>query len=566
MKNFKISDIRWATFDDLELPFWKKSNDNVVLPNNFWQRIWEYPYVALHVPKSGSTIDIGGTYPNILFKYWPKAVSVDIRDLNLLDHPLHKGFWPKEKLIISDARNIPVEDNSFEYAISISAIEEMPNTVDVLKEMVRIAKHRVVVTMDVSEELGINFKLIRELESYLNIKLPCIPHNILISNSKKLKKHGQLPNNEYKHIRVLGIVLDATEDKKDVGIIIPHWESYSFADACLKSILKNKSKYLNQHIYLIDDFSEDGSYEKLKEKYKHSNEITFIQLLRKDKVNNADVGYLLDYTVCNVKEQFVVMLDADTLAINDYWVRFPIWLLEKYNLSSVGLDTGLSSAYSKQSNNENWWQPENGYISRGGIYDNNWFTITNNLYRIMRTATAKVVSENIGFTRSLPIQNGFTKVLDKILNRLKFYNLKSTNRNPYLPMGCDNGVAANHFIDINKMGSKFNLPITSYIGLTKTDGAYGQNICDLLFHFALSTRALSNIRREVNEPGEEFLYWINEIQKNGELNDDLQNEMLNKSRIMKPGGYDNSIPESWYIDELTYIHNLLNDYKKEINE
>jgi hypothetical protein len=42
--------------------------------------------------------------------------------------------------------------------------------------------------------------------------------------------------------------------------------------------------------------------------------------------------------------------------------------------------------------------------------------------------------------------------------------------------------------------------------------------------------------------------------------------MLEKSRIIKPGGYDNSIPESWYINELKYIQNLLNDYRKEINE
>ena len=104
MKKWQITDIRWATFDDLELPFWKKWNKTNPLPGHFWQRIWEYPYAALQVPNSGKVIDIGGTYPFVLFKSWPHAVSVDNRNLNKLDHPLLKGQWPKGTLIISSLK------------------------------------------------------------------------------------------------------------------------------------------------------------------------------------------------------------------------------------------------------------------------------------------------------------------------------------------------------------------------------------------------------------------------------------------------------------------------------
>jgi hypothetical protein len=567
MKKWQISDIRWATFDDLNLPFWQDWNKKNPLPSGFWQRIWEYPYVAINVPKKSKTIDVGGTYPFVLFKNWPDAVSVDNRDLNKVKHPLLKNQWPKDKLIIADATNIPVKTNVYDYSISISAIEEMPNTVKVLKEMIRIAKHRVVVTLDVSEKLGVNRNLLRELEKYLGITLPTIPHNVLNSNDQRITQYNQPILDEYKHIRVLGIVIDSIDPPKDVGILIPHWESYEFADACIKEIQEQKDKSIKEKIYILDDQSKDGSYKKLKNKFSKTKNIKFIQISRPDKKTNADVGYLLDQGLKHVNEQFVAMIDADTFPLSRDWLSFPIWLIEKYSLSSVGLDTGLSTSYSKEpSGQSSWWQPDQGYSIMGGLYDNNWFTITNNLYRVMRTATAKVVSENIGFTRANIIPT-HKSIISRSINLINKYFVKNkeidiNDRTPYLPRGCDNGVAANHFIDINRMGPKFNLPLTSYIGLTEKDGAYGQNICGLLFHFALSTRALSSTRREVDNPGSTYSKWVKKIYNEGEISTKLKTQMIKKSQIFKPGGYDNSIPKDWYTTELKYIKSLIKQFKK----
>ncbi len=569
MKDWKVTDIRWATFDDLNLPFWKKWNANNPLPGGFWQRIWEYPYAALHVPRVSKTIDVGGTYPFVLFKNWPQSVSVDNRDLNKVDHPLLKNKWRKNQLIIADAAKIPKKNNSFDYSISISAIEEMPNTVKVLKEMIRLAKHRVVVTMDISEELGVNRILMREIEDFLGVSFPEIPHNVLRSNDPRLAEFGQPIAPMYKHIRVLGLVIDSLDEPKDVGILIPHWESYAFAEACIEGVIKQKNSGVKQHIYLIDDNSLDGSYQKLKSRYGRNKSISLLRVKRPDRKTNPDVGTLLDIGLTHVKEQFVAMIDSDVIPLSKDWLSFPIWILEKYSASSVGLDTGLSSAYSKNYSNSNaWWQPEYGYSIRGGYYDNNWFTVTNNLYRVMRTSTAKVVSENIGFTRG---HSAILRKLDKIkLQLLNFIERKlnlaltpSDPRDPYLPVGCDNGVAANHFIDVNRMGGKFNLPLTSYIGLTKHDGAYGQNICDLVFHFALSTRALSRERREVMDPGMQYSKWVTKIASNNKISDQLKTEMVRDSRKFKPGGYDGSIPTSWYTTEYRYIKSLIEVFHKE---
>src|SRR5208337_2631386 len=132
MKDWVVTDIRWANLRDLDLPFWKKWNKENPLPQGFWQRIWEYPYLCSKIPSRERSLDIGGTYPDILFKNFPNSLSVDNRDLNNLNHPLHLGKWPKDRLIIADAANIPVENNTFDYVFSISAIEEMPHTFEVL--------------------------------------------------------------------------------------------------------------------------------------------------------------------------------------------------------------------------------------------------------------------------------------------------------------------------------------------------------------------------------------------------------------------------------------------------
>ncbi len=563
MKNYIVSDIRWANTKDLNLPFWTNWNKENPLPSNFWQRIWEYPYLCSRIPSSSKSLDIGGTYPFILFSNFPNAISIDCRDLNNLDHPLHLGKWPKDKLVVCDATNIPFGDNSFDHVFSISTIEEIPDLFAAIKEMIRLARHRVVITVDVSDKLGMPRYRMRELEDFLKTRIPPLPPDSLNSTSPILKKFGQQRNKEYKHIRVLGITLDAYDTPKSVGILIPHWESGFFLKLCLEAIQKNRNKNLTEKAYVLDDASSDGSFEKTRELFKNDKNIEFHRFERPNRDYDADVGLLLDYGLKLVNEQYVVAIDADLFPLSQDWITFPIWLIEMYNCSSVGLDTGLSTNYLSKDKSQSWCQPPEGYLPSGGLYDNEWFTCTNNLYRVMPTALAKVVSESIGYTRNNLISPPEKSILYKIYIKLQNYRRKYNSRYPYLPGGCDNGVAANHFIDINRLGPKFNIPLTSYIGLTSHDGAFGQNISGLAFHFALSTRALSRLRREVNETGESFSYWIKKLQKVQDLDNKIIKEMIEASTHFQPGGYDFSIPVSWYEKEYVYIQKLLSEYRKQ---
>jgi hypothetical protein len=122
---------------------------------------------------------------------------------------------------------------------------------------------------------------------------------------------------------------------------------------------------------------------------------------------------------------------------------------------------------------------------------------------------------------------------------------------------------ANHFIDVNRLGPKFNIPITGYVGATPQDGAFGQNIAHLAFHFALSTRALSRERREVEDAGPEFASWIARLREARGFNVDILREMVAASAEPRSGGVDGSIPASRYQEQLDYVSELRRRFERE---
>lgn len=507
MKNWVVSDIRWASVSDLKLPFWVDWNKKNPLPSHFWQRIWEYPYVALQIPSSDKSLDIGG-----------------------------------------NAANVPFEDNSFDYTFSISAVEETPDLFAVIKEMIRLARHRVVITINVSDKPDspyLPLYILRELEEFLGVHIPRLPHEPLNSVSPVLEEFGQQCDEEFRHIRVLGFTLDSRDVPKSVAILVPHWESWQFLKPCLEAVQQNRNEALVEKVYVLDDASADGSFEKAQETFKDDKNIEFHRFERPNRSTEPDVGLLFDNALKFVNEQYIVTIDADTFPLSKDWITFPIWLLETYGCSSVGSDTGSSVAYIPQATSRSWWQTYTGdwrgYWITGGLFDNDVFTVANNMYHVMRTALAKVVSESVGFTMATG----------------------TADRYPYLPGRCDNGVAASHFIDLNRMGPKFNIPLTTYIGLTPHDGAFGQNYAGLVFHFALSARALSQTRRDVADAGEPFMYWVSRLQEYEGLHSKCLKEMIEASTHFQPGGYDGSVPISWYEREYAYIQRLFERFRRQ---
>ena len=593
MKSFIVTKIQWASYSDMALPFFTQWNKQNKLPKGFWQRIWEYPFAMLHIPYNDFNLDVGGTYPFVLFKHFPNTVSLDIRDLNALDHPLHKGKWASRKLIIGDAQHMPFRDNQFRYSFSISAIEEMPDPVSVLREMIRTTRERIVITMDISNELGIDDVKLKDILSLLGVSLPPIPDDAMRSDDTRQKQYHQPLLHQYNHIRVLGIVIDRDDQIKECGILIPHSESLPFLKLCIQSIQGYAHPNVKQHIYVIDDNSQDGSYGQAQKLWGSDSDISLIQIKR-DNFAVPDIGQLLDRSLEHVQEQFVAMIDADVFAMNNDWLRYPIWLLEKNGCSSVGCDTGLSLSYMDKV--PGVWKNATGYQQGFSLFSNDFFTCTNNFYRVCRTADAKVVSSLAGYHR---IKTAANRILDKIVNgapRAKSVvpTLSPFGRHPETPFihrhsprssgvmdkvsarvnalfkkrlipymyidfpNADNGVRANYFIDANKLGPKFSLPIVNWLGKTPADGVFGQNICSLIFHFALSSRALQTSHKEISDVGKEYMAYAKNIES-GNVSMDTIREWF--SHVSMDGGNGKN-RDVWFHDQYRKFEASYNEYKR----
>jgi len=580
MKDFKVTGIRWANWGDLELPLFKLWNKDNPLPPRFWQRIWEYPFLVSHVPKNSSCLDVGGTYPFVLFKNFPQVISVGIRNLNASDHPLHKGLWPTGQPVTADAHTLPFKDDMFDFSFCISALEEMSDPLSVVQEILRVTREKVVITIDISETLGMPWEMLTKLSRLLRCRIPPVPSDRLISSDARLHYFGMAPKSEYEHIRVLGIVIEDDEPThRTCGIIIPHWESYQFLQMSIKKVKENKNDMVPHHIYIVDDDSKDGSFEKIQESWGNDPDVTIMQAHRPNK-DVPDVGSLLDIAVQKVKERYVCTIDADVFPISPHWLSFPIHLIEKYDCASVGSDVGLSLSYLMLSPRcPGKWQNRDGYLPGFSLFDNENFTCTNNFYRVMKSSLAKIASEQVGYARRVALPSAIRQALlspvsQKVLQRIPMYVqlrlgqlfymalepmhrarrvARSRRHGPqasddWFPQGCDNGVAANYFIDVNKLGPKFSIPITSWVGGTPRDGPFGQNLCGLIFHFALSTRALSRFRREVADAGPSYARYAQDILTTG-FTDELLDQLLSQC-IFRDAYWDfaggRPLPLSWY--------------------
>lgn len=331
-----------------------------------------------------------------------------------------------------------------------------------------------------------------------------IANEIVISSGNPCDlSHGRNPG--------LAICLDPPGE--DVTILIPHWESPEFLELCLGSLRSLNFKIGIPKIIVVDDGSDISTWEKVLQLCQTFAATPF-RVLREDRDTNADVGFLLDFGLSKIESKYVCMLDTDTAVIDPGFLDNVVNFLKNKNVISVGLDTNLAHSY-----NINRFYRFRTKMQVGGARPPSYKSITNNLYRVMRTDDAKAVASMVGFTRANSMRK-FRDQIGRVIRRLsisgkipsfsramlKVSKSKLFNsRYPMAPPTCDNGVAANEWMDDNYMGLKVNIPLVSHGGLTPRDGVVFQNISNLLVHVALSTRALSKTRREVEDPGDEFL-------------------------------------------------------------
>jgi hypothetical protein len=165
----------------------------------------------------------------------------------------------------------------------------------------------------------------------------------------------------------------------------------------------------------------------------------------------------------------------------------PVKLIEKFNFSFVGKESGLHHSYTQQL----------------GEYFH-----LNNYYRISRTNLAKKISEEIGFIRP---QNK---------SRVNLIYEKNVH------ISCDNGVLAQWYSDTEKMGPKLCLMMDKIIGKTPSLGVYGMVIDDLVFHMVFGQ---TNEECGITNLGDGYASLNREINENG-LTDEMIEKLLSLAK------------------------------------
>ncbi len=99
-------------------------------------------------------------------------------------------------------------------------------------------------------------------------------------------------------------------ESPDLSIIILNYNVKELLINCLESIFKNKGKEYNWQIIVVDNASEDGSVEKVKEIYRNTGEIYR---------NNSNLGFAQgnNVGVKYAKAPVVLFLNPDTIIVGD---------------------------------------------------------------------------------------------------------------------------------------------------------------------------------------------------------------------------------------------------------
>ncbi|KFI47463.1 glycosyltransferase family 2 protein [Bifidobacterium boum] len=98
------------------------------------------------------------------------------------------------------------------------------------------------------------------------------------------------------------------------SFVVLHYLSYELTDMCVKSVinLRKRNSEFGVDIIIVDNASNNGSFEQLKENYGHCNYIHFLHNdvnLGFSKGNN--IGY--KYALNNCSPDFVVIINNDTI-------------------------------------------------------------------------------------------------------------------------------------------------------------------------------------------------------------------------------------------------------------
>lgn len=125
----------------------------------------------------------------------------------------------------------------------------------------------------------------------------------------------------------------------NISIIVLNYNNKDIIDRCIDSLLRFNKRY-SYEIIVVDNKSSDGSLDQLKNKY--NDKIKIIQ----NKKNGCSSGRNLG--VKNATKEYIMFLDSDQWAMNEYWIEPYFEILNKVsNVGLIGWAAGWFNKYGK---------------------------------------------------------------------------------------------------------------------------------------------------------------------------------------------------------------------------
>jgi len=229
-----------------------------------------------------------------------------------------------------------------------------------------------------------------------------------------------------------------------VTVCVPHVSTPGLLACCLENIIHHEHPDLSAEVLVVDQSPEPLKSAIHARWDGHKGRHTRISVIDAPRI---DAGYPIDVAVRQATGDFFCSLDCDAWPVNAAWLASPIEQIHRYGFSFVGCDCDLAKAYAH-------YGP---------------FVAVNNFYRVSSTDLALRASKAVGFARPVNRDRG---------------DLGYANDWPFHDW-CDNGVAANWWVDRQMPGRKLVLPVTRILGRAhdKPDGCvYGIVVDEKVFH------------------------------------------------------------------------------------
>ncbi len=100
----------------------------------------------------------------------------------------------------------------------------------------------------------------------------------------------------------------------ELSIIIVNYRTYELTRQTIESIIKNNYNFI-YNIFLVDNASNDGSIEKLKEVFIDEVKSGLIDIIYSDV--NLGFAYANNLVLKNIDSEYILLLNSDTLVLDD---------------------------------------------------------------------------------------------------------------------------------------------------------------------------------------------------------------------------------------------------------